>query len=139
MRCQANVLPANKSRPVHPRPRCSLLIPLWIWLNVTASKSRSRCLLPARVFIWSVFALHGQRFGARTSFFFFLLPSSPSGPTWSSTAPLGCSCLIMQRASLSDVVLGCCGTTERLYLSERRCNWLPRSWFQGGGGEGGGV
>lgn len=27
VRCQANVLPANKSRPVHPKPRCSLLIP----------------------------------------------------------------------------------------------------------------
>lgn len=38
VRCQANVLPANKSCPVHPGPRCSLLIPLWVWLNVTVSK-----------------------------------------------------------------------------------------------------
>lgn len=45
VRCQANVLPANKSHPVHPRPRCSLLIPLWVWLNVTASKSLSLSLM----------------------------------------------------------------------------------------------
>lgn len=45
VRCQANVLPANKSRPVHPRPRCSLLIPLWVWLNVTVSKYLSLSLL----------------------------------------------------------------------------------------------
>lgn len=38
VRCQAKVLPANKSHPVHPRPRCSLLIPLRVWLNVTASE-----------------------------------------------------------------------------------------------------
>lgn len=38
VRCQANVLPANKSCPVHPGPRCSLLIPLWVWLNVTVSE-----------------------------------------------------------------------------------------------------
>ena len=47
VRCQANVLPANKSRPVHPRPRCSLLIPLWIWLNVTAPKFLSHSLFHA--------------------------------------------------------------------------------------------
>lgn len=38
-----------------------------------------------------------------------LLPAICSSP-----APLGCFWLIMQHASLSDVALGCCGTTERL-------------------------